>query len=328
MKTPPRYDDLPRPQGDPTGLPLSWGVWGADDQIGTLNRITDATVAAARDEIRQGRRFNVNLPLDEPFGAAHEGAHRRRAAPTPVMVSEDHPGRITRDDKLDGFWLQGSTQWDGLSHFADATHGFYNHAPLSSIVHGPQSRNGIDKALAHGIAGRAVLADLARHFSRTGRDWGAMGGQRASAEDVAACLAAQGVTLRPGDILLVRTGWLESFRAAPDTDARHLLIQGEAGARDYSGLDGGEGMWRFLWDQGIAAVAADNPTVEAWPIFPWKPALHLAIARLGLCLGEFFDFEELAEDSAATGRYTAFFTAAPLNHRGGIGSPGNALAIR
>jgi kynurenine formamidase len=181
---------------------------------------------------------------------------------------------------------------------------------------------------ANEVNGRAVLADLPRHFARTGRDWGAMGGQRASAEDVAACLAAQGVALRPGDILLVRTGWLAAFRAAPDADARHLLIQGEAGARDYSGLDGGEGMWRFLWDQGIAAVAADNPTVEAWPIFPWKPALHLAIARLGLCLGEFFDFEELAEDSAATGRYTAFFTAAPLNHRGGIGSPGNALAIR
>jgi hypothetical protein len=50
MKTPPRYDDLPRPQGDPTGLPLSWGVWGPDDQIGTLNRITDATVAAAGNE--------------------------------------------------------------------------------------------------------------------------------------------------------------------------------------------------------------------------------------------------------------------------------------
>jgi len=157
---------------------------------------------------------------------------------------------------------------------------------------------------------------------------GRHGGQRATAEDLAACLSAHGVALRPGDILLVRTGWLAAFRAAPDADARHLLIQGEAGARDYSGLDGNEGMWRFLWDQGIAAVAADNPTVEAWPIFPWKPALHLAIARLGLCLGEFFDFEALAEDSATAGRFTAFFTAAPLNHSGGIGSPGNALAIR
>ena len=47
---PARYDALPRPApetGDDSGLPLAWGVWGAEDQVGTLNRITDATVAAA-----------------------------------------------------------------------------------------------------------------------------------------------------------------------------------------------------------------------------------------------------------------------------------------
>ncbi len=109
---------------------------------------------------------------------------------------------------------------------------------------------------------------------------------------------------------------------------RHALIQGEKDASDYPGLDGGEPMRRFLGDAGIAAVAADNTTVEAWPIFPWKPALHLAVARRGLCLGEFLDLEALAADRAATGRHTAFLTAAPLNLRGGIGSPGNAMAIR
>jgi len=324
---PPRYDDLPRPE-DGTGLPLAWGVWGPADEIGTLNRITDATVAAAASEIRAGRRFNLNLPLDEPFGATHPGAHRRRAAPAPTLVAEEKPGRITRDDRLDGFWLQGSTQWDGLSHFADPHHGFYNHAPAGAVVHGTESRNGIDKALRHGIAGRCVLADLARHFAATGREWGPLGSLRASAEDLSACLAAQDVALRPGDILLVRTGWLAAFRAAPDVDARDRLIRGTTNTQDYSGLSGGQDMWRFLWDRGIAAVCADNPTVEAWPYFPWKPTLHWAIARLGLVLGEFFDLEALAADSAMTGRWTAFFTAAPLHLRGGIGSPGNALAIR
>lgn len=328
MTQTPRYDALPRPKDDPTGLPLAWGVWGAADEIGSLNRITPATVAAAAAEIQDGRRFNLNLPLDEPFGRTHEGAHRRRMAPTPTLVAEDHPGRVTRDDKLDGFWLQASTQWDGLSHFADATQGFYNNAPLSAIVHGEGSRNGIDKALAHGIAGRCVLADLARYFAGIGREWGPLGGHRASAEDVAACLAAQGVALRSGDILLIRTGWLEAFRAAPDIDARDLLVRGKDFVRDYSGVSGGEDMWRFLWDNGIAAICADNPTVEVWPIFPWKPSLHLSIARMGMMLGEFFDFEALAADSASTGRHTAFFTAAPLNLRGGIGSPGNALAAR
>ena len=195
-------------------------------------------------------------------------------------------------------------------------------------MHGEGSRNGIDKALGHGIAGRCVLADLARFFASIGREWGALGGHRASADDVAACLAAQGVALRPGDILLIRTGWLEAFHAAPDVDARDLLVRGKDFARDYSGVSGAEDMWRFLWENEIAAICADNPTVEVWPIFPWKPSLHLSIARMDMMLGEFFDFEALAADSAASGRYTGFFTAAPLNLRGGIGSPGNALAIR
>lgn len=325
--TPPRYDDLPRPD-DGSGLPLAWGAWGPEDEIGTLNRITEATVAAAAAEIRDGRRFNLNLPLDEPFGATRPGSHRRRTAPTPTLIADEQPGRLIRDDRLDSFWLQGSTQWDGLSHFADPYHGFYNHAPLARIVHGAESRNGIDKALRHGIAGRCVLADLARHFARTGRDWGPLGGRRAGAEEVAACLAAQGVALRPGDILLVRTGWLEAFRAAPDMDARHALVRGTNDGQDYSGLSGGEDMWRLFWDAGIAAICADNPTVEVWPYFPWKPTLHWGIARMGFVIGEFFDFEALSADSAATGRTTAFFTAAPLHLRGGVGSPGNALAIR
>jgi len=324
---PPRYEELLRPD-DGSGLPLAWGVWGTDDQVGTLNRITEATVAAAASEIRTGQRFNLNLPLDEPFGATHEGSHRRRTAPTPVLFAEDHPGRIVRDDRLDSFYLQGSTQWDGLSHFADPYHGFYNHAPVSAITHGPNSRNGIDNALKHGIAGRCVLADLARYFEKTERDWGPLGSRRASADELAACLADQGVALRPGDILLVRTGWLAAWRAAPDVDARDHLIRGTNDARDYSGLSGAEDMWRFLWDNGVAATCADNVTVEVWPYFPWRPTLHWGIARMGFVIGEFFDFESLAEDSARTGRWTGFFTAAPLHLRGGIGSPGNALAIR
>jgi hypothetical protein len=326
-----RYDSLPRPApetGDASGLPLAWGVWGETDQIGTLNRITPETVATAAGEIREGRRFSLNLPLDEPFGVISKGAHRWRGAPTPTLIAEDKPGWLMRDDRLDSFWLQGSTQWDGLSHFADPYHGFYNNAPLASIVHGAESRNGIDKALAHGIAGRCVLADLRRYFTKIGRDWGPLGSRRASAAEVAACLADQGVALRPGDILLIRTGWTEAFHAAPDMAGRELLVRGTDNKPDYSGVSGAEDMWRFLWDSGVAATCADNPTVEVWPFSFFKPTLHWGIARLGLVIGEFFDLESLAADSATTGRYTAFFTAAPLNLRGGVGSPGNALAIR
>ena len=87
-------------------------------------------------------------------------------------------------------------------------------------------------------------------------------------------------------------------------------------------------MWRFLWDHRVGAIASDTVTVEAWPIFEGKPSLHLAIARLGLTLGEMFDLEALANDSAATGEWTSLFVSKPLNLRGGVGSPPNAMAVR
>lgn len=51
----PSFDSLPLRKGDP---PYSaWGLYGDDDELGTLNRLTDERVlAAAQSEIRTGAR--------------------------------------------------------------------------------------------------------------------------------------------------------------------------------------------------------------------------------------------------------------------------------
>ena len=50
----PSFDDLPLRKGDP---PYSaWGLYGDDDELGTLNRLTPDIVLAAKDEIRKGIR--------------------------------------------------------------------------------------------------------------------------------------------------------------------------------------------------------------------------------------------------------------------------------
>ncbi len=151
-----------------------------------------------------------------------------------------------------------------------------------------------------------------------------MGQMVISADDLAACLAFQKVATEPGDILLVRLGWVRALYDAADAMACDALFR----PRNYSGLSGAEDMWEFLWDHGIAAVASDSVTVEVWPMAENGPSLHLAIARLGLTIGEMFDFEALADDCAATKDYCAFVTSSPLNLRGGVGSPPNAMAIR
>ena len=57
-------------------------------------------------------------------------------------------------------------------------------------------------------------------------------------------------------------------------------------------------------------------------------SLHRRVLPLlGLALGEMFDFEALADRCRQLGRWEFLFVAAPLKLPGGIGSPGNAVAI-
>lgn len=322
MKTFPRYDQLDRP--DETGLPLAWGLWGADDEIGTLNHLTDAVVRESATQVKSGRRFNLNLPLHVPFGVMTPGVHKARIPYVAKMFEYNDGERIARDDKLNDFFLQCSTQWDGLTHIGDPRHGFYNGVQPAQVTHAEGSRNGIDKVAARGIVGRGVLVDLVRYFATIKRPWHPTGQDIATAEDLTACLAHQKITLKPGDILLVRMGWVQEFLSAADQSARDAMFR----PLQYSGLSGEEDMWRFIWDHRLAAIASDNVALELFPLRKGRPSLHLAIARLGITIGELFDLDALASDSAETGRYDSLFVSSPLNLRGGVGSPANALALR
>lgn len=318
----PSYKSLPRP--DASGLPLAWGIWGPDDEIGTLNHLTPDVVKRSMSLVQRGERFNLNLPLHIPFGVMSRGVHRTRVPFTPTMFTYNDGERLARDDKLNDFFLQGSTQWDGLTHIGDPVHGFYNGVTADQVTHEAGSRNGIDKVAAKGIVGRAVLVDLCRYFESIGRPWRPLGQDVASAADLEACLSWQNTTLERGDILLVRMGWVREFLSTATQEGRDLLFK----PLTYSGLSGEEDMWEFIWDNRLSAVASDTVALELFPLRKGRPSLHLAIPRMGITIGELFDLEALAEDSAVTGNFTALFMSAPLNMRGGVGSPANALALR
>ena len=88
-------------------------------------------------------------------------------------------------------------------------------------------------------------------------------------------------------------------------------------------------MARTIWNFHPAALCCDNPAVEVVPGDPSIGSLHRRLLpTLGMALGEMFAFERLATTCRADGRWTFFFVAAPLNLPDGLGSPGNAVAIR
>ncbi len=86
----------------------------------------------------------------------------------------------------------------------------------------------------------------------------------------------------------------------------------------------------WLWDEHVAAVVADCPSLEVMPVtFGAETFLHYRlIPLLGMAVGEMFALDGLAADCAADGIYEGMLTAAPLNKAGGSGSPSNALAVK
>ena len=203
-----------------------------------------------------------------------------------------------------------------------AVYGYYNFATAAQCAAG--ERNGIENLARRGIAGRGVLLDVARYQERRGEPIDARGSFRITVALLNEVAAAEGVALRAGDMLLVRSGWMAGYLALDSTGRTAVQSEGR-----FPGLDASLEMAAWLWDGRFAAVAGDGPAVEFGPTDPNTGWLHVrALAYLGMPFGEMWDIEALAADCAADGVYDCFLASEPLHVPGGIGSPPNAVAIK
>jgi kynurenine formamidase len=295
----------------------NWGRWDVDgvkDERGTTNLLTPDRIAAAARLVRDGKIFDLGIPFGK--GGPQPGGGRINPV---LMLSEtgedqDFPGAFHYADDYVFMPLQSASQWDGLAHVFYDDH-LYNGFPASSVTPHGTLANSIEKQ-AKGIAGRGVLVDVARY---RGVDWLPLG-EVITPDDLDGALAAQGVELAGGDILAVRTGWRRKFLS--DNDPAGFMA-GEPGL----GIDCCE----WLHSHDVAAVCSDNWAIEVLPgeIPGEQMPVHMVLIRdMGMTLGEILDFEELAADCAADGRYDFFLTAPPIKFRRALGSPINPLAIK
>jgi hypothetical protein len=294
----------------------SWGVFGHPDDLGRVNLMSPQVVAQAARAVKDGTIFTLALPLDLP--EPPWGTYRSSYVHHIYDIN-----RNSQDDYLDSFYLQRSTQWDGFRHIRAREFGYYG--GVSAEDAGPRGhRLGIEHWARHGLVGRGVLADVAGYLASSGRPLDPRAGTPITVADLQLTLDSEKVELAVGDILMVRTGYLDAYLAAPPDERQDMSTD-----RSCPGLFAGEEMAAFLWDSGVAAVVADNPAVEVVPGDPRDGSLHRRlIPLLGFPLGELFVLGELARACADDGRYTCLFVSAPLNLPGGVGSPGNAVAIR
>lgn len=143
--------------------------------------------------------------------------------------------------------------------------------------------------------------------------------------ELRACASWQGLDLRPaseggsirvGDILLVRSGFVARYGQLSPVE-RYAAATRTHGDMCFAGVARGEDTKDFLHDSYFAAVAGDSPTFEVWPVTPGDDYLHQNLLALWGCpLGEMWDLERLAEMCRKRGKWTFFLTSAPANMPG------------
>lgn len=298
----------------------NWGRWGDLDERGTTNLLTPERVAAAAGLIRTGQVVSCAIPLDSngPVHPSRPGiTHLFGYTGADFLIRSEEALRFVgpRAGAADDYVfmpLQGSTQWDGLSHmFLDGV--MYNGFWMGNVdaLHGAR-RGSIDTFKAS-FVGRGVLLDVARHLGvdRIPK------GHAITPDELDATAAAQGVAVGPGDLLLVRTGHVPWFYQL--ADKAEFWKDGAPGL--------GNACLDWIADRDIGALAMDNVAITVQPTEPPVSIHTLLLVDLGLPLGEIWWLEDLAAACAAENRYEFFLVAPPLNVARSAGAPLNPVAI-
>jgi kynurenine formamidase len=318
----PNRQDLKQRPGMLAGT--SWNLF-SEPWRGTPSFADASSVLAAARSVRHGETFGLDYPVD----AFTPGMSKARKAPVHTIYA-NHPAH--RDDFLDSFYLQASTQIDGLRHRRADDIGFYG-GVADDRIHPGSEEIGIQVWADKPIVTRGVLIDLAGYLQSQGQDIDHAAGQPLPFDLIPWALQAQGTDVATGDIVMLHTGWSEWFLSLDETSKRAQQAAGRA-----TGMAQSEELVDWAWNSGLTLLAADNFAVECLPPVPDSPYRTTApndrgmmhqefLAKLGLPLGELWRLGPLARRMRELNQWHALLVVKPLNITGATGSPANATAI-
>jgi kynurenine formamidase len=307
--------------------PTNWGRWGPEDEIGMLNAQTPEAVLRGVQAVRSGRVFALGIPMGRPAGDPVWPGRPNHLR----FATQDHSdylagkeplpggGRFA-DDYLSGA-LQASTHMDAIGHMWSGER-IYNDFDARSTA-GALERCGVDKIARHGLAGRGVLVDVARHQGRGHLE----PNEPITLRGLLDALEAQGVTVERRDHLVLRTGMLSVFYdEGPDA-----FYGADPSMFAEPGLQYSPELVEWFREREILSLSTDTLANEVTydPETQWVGLVHQALmVRLGVIFSEINWLEDLAADCAADGQWDFLFTAGPIQVVGASGAPVNPIAIK
>lgn len=298
----------------------NWGRWGADDQRGALNLITDKVRVKAARLVQSGRVVSLGRVF------ATEPAENNARPAVHYMNPNNHrgDGRAATDFLAIDFHQYVTTHIDALGHTWDSAGMWDGRDPAEAVSFSGVAWGGAEH-LAEGIVTRGVLIDVPRH----------RGGEPVTVDaplhgyELEEICREQGVEMQPGDALVVYSGrglWEATYGPWGNwgTVEDGQRFASPVGRRQRPGMH--ESCLEFIRDHDCAVLAWDM--TEAFPSALGVPfPVHAAIHWFGVVVLDYPQLEELSQVAQELERYEFMFTVAPLRIIGGTGCPVNPLAV-
>jgi hypothetical protein len=293
----------------------NWGRWGKDDEVGTMNLVTDAKRRDAAKLVKTGHAISL--------------AHTLITEAAPDLPSP--PGQAMGPFEMTGggntfkisFHSTTHSHVDALCQF-DYQGQIYNGFKISDVK-GPRgcTKEGMELVKV-GFTTRGVLIDIPWLRNVPYLEPGTPVYQ----EDVEAFEKKTGVKVQPGDAIFLRTGrWARRAKVGPWDLIPRENSAGEAGYHVST--------VPWMRKRDVAIVAADvsndvRPSgvpKEVLDRVRSMPVHSLVIVSLGGYIVDAVDLEELSEYCAKTNRWEFMVTGAGMAAAGGTGSPLSLTAI-
>ncbi len=290
--------------------------WGPDDELGSLNLMSNYSRLEVLSQIESGKPYDLSVEYFVGMPSFHklgDPGYQYWLTHTPHGTIMDNPNglgeamnrKVSYTGDAISMYTHMGTHIDALNHFGLNGKIWNGFTPEEHLGDKGWKKTGAETIPP--IIARGVMIDVKALKGTLPKNY------RITAQDLQDALRSQQTKLKPGNVVLIRTGQAKFYE-----DADHYLD-------NYPGISLDAVEW-LIEDQGIMLLGADNLSFEAFPPERednWVPVHTYLLAEKGVMFIEQMYLEELAEDEV----YEFALVAASLKLKGASGSPMRPIAF-